>query len=131
GYEADDVIGALAQKAEAKGYTTFMMTPDKDFGQLVSDKIFMFRPGRGVNPPEIWGVKEVCEKFEVTDPKQVIDILGLWGDAADNIPGIPGIGEKIAKKLVSEYGSVEGLLANTHELKGKQKENVEAYAEQG
>lgn len=131
GYEADDVIGALAQKAEAKGYTTFMMTPDKDFGQLVSDKIFMFRPGRGVNPPEIWGVKEVCEKFEVTDPKQVIDILGLWGDAADNIPGIPGIGEKIAKKLVSEYGSVEGLLAHTHELKGKQKENVEAYAEQG
>lgn len=131
GYEADDVIGALAQKAEASGYTTFMMTPDKDFGQLVTDKILMFKPGRGANPAEIWGVKEVCEKFEVEDPKQVIDILGLWGDAADNIPGIPGIGEKTAKKLVGEYGSVEGLIAHVDELKGKQKENVENFAEQG
>ncbi|TNE98305.1 MAG: DNA polymerase I, partial [Bacteroidetes bacterium] len=131
GYEADDVIGAIAQIAEKRGFTTYMMTPDKDFGQLVTDKIFMFRPGRGANPPEVWGVKEVCEKFEVTDPKQVIDILGLWGDAADNIPGIPGIGEKTAKKLVGEYGSVEGLIAHAHELKGKQRENVENFAEQG
>ncbi len=131
GYEADDVIGAIAQIAEKRGFTTYMMTPDKDFGQLVTDKIFMFRPGRGANPPEVWGVKEVCEKFEVTDPKQVIDILGLWGDAADNIPGIPGIGEKTAKKLVGEYGSVEELIAHAHELKGKQRENVENFAEQG
>lgn len=131
GFEADDVIGALAQKAEKKGFTTYMMTPDKDFGQLVTDKILMYRPGRGRNPAEIWGVKEVCEKFEVDDPIKVIDILGLWGDAADNIPGIPGIGEKTSKKLVAQYGSVEGLIEHADELKGKQKENVINYAEQG
>lgn len=131
GFEADDVIGALAKKAEKKGYTTFMMTPDKDFGQLVTDKIFMFRPGRGQNPAEIWGVKEVCEKFEIDDPLKVIDILGLWGDAADNIPGIPGIGEKTSKMLIAKYGSVEGLIANVEDLKGKQKENVENFAAQG
>lgn len=131
GYEADDVIGTIAGIAEKKGYTTFMMTPDKDFGQLVTEHTFMFRPGRGGNPPEIWGPKEVCQKFEVDDPKKVIDILGLWGDAADNIPGIPGIGEKTSKKLIAEYGSVEGLISHVDELKGKQKENVENYAEQG
>lgn len=131
GYEADDVIGTLAGIAEKKGYTTFMMTPDKDFGQLVSEHVFMFKPGRGKNPAEIWGVPEIQAKFEVEDPKQVIDILGLWGDAADNIPGIPGIGEKTAKKLVGQYGSVEGLIANVEDLKGKQKENVINYAEQG
>lgn len=131
GYEADDVIGALALKAKERGYTTFMMTPDKDFGQLVDDGIYMFRPGRGTNPPEIWGVKEVCEKFEVSNPKQVIDILGLWGDAADNIPGIPGIGEKTAKKLIADYGSVETLIENANDLKGKLKENVIGFAEQG
>jgi DNA polymerase-1 len=131
GYEADDVIGALALKAKVRGYTTYMMTPDKDFGQLVTDNVFMFRPGRSANPPEIWGVKEVCEKFEVNDPKQVIDILGLWGDAADNIPGIPGVGEKTAKKLIADYGSVEGVIAHVHELKGKLRENVENFAEQG
>lgn len=131
GFEADDVIGALAQKAEKKGFTTYMMTPDKDFGQLVTEKILMFRPGRGTNPAEIWGVKEVCEKFEVDDPIKVIDILGLWGDAADNIPGIPGIGEKTSKKLVAQYGSVEGLIEHADELKGKQKENVINYADQG
>lgn len=131
GFEADDVIGALAQKAEKKGFTTYMMTPDKDFGQLVTDKILMFRPGRGRNPAEVWGVKEVCEKFEVDDPIKVIDILGLWGDAADNIPGIPGIGEKTSKKLVAQYGSVEGLIEHADELKGKQKENVINYADQG
>lgn len=131
GYEADDVIGTLAKKAEKEGYTTYMMTPDKDFGQLVSENIFMYRPGKGGKPREIWGVKEVCEKFEVENPLQVIDILGLWGDAADNIPGIPGIGEKTSKKLIAQYGSVEGLIEHADELKGKQKENVIEFAEQG
>jgi DNA polymerase-1 len=131
GYEADDVIGTLAKIAERKGYTTYMMTPDKDYGQLVSENIFMFKPGRGGNPPEIMGVKEVCEKFEVNDPMQVIDILGLWGDAADNIPGIPGIGEKTAKALIQKYGSMEGIFANVEDLKGKQKENVINFQEQG
>lgn len=131
GYEADDVIGTLAKEAERKGFTTYMMTPDKDFGQLVSENIFMYKPARSGKPAEILGVKEVCEKFEVTDPLQVIDILGLWGDAVDNIPGIPGIGEKTSKKLIAQYGSVEGLIENAHELKGKQKENVINFAEQG
>lgn len=131
GYEADDVIGTLAKIAERKGYTTYMMTPDKDYGQLVSENIFMFKPGRGGNPPEIMGVKEVCEKFEVNDPMQVIDILGLWGDAADNIPGIPGIGEKTAKALIQKYGSMEGIFENVEDLKGKQKENVINFQAQG
>lgn len=131
GYEADDVIGTLAKIAEKKGYTTYMMTPDKDYGQLVSENIFMFKPGRGGNPPEIMGVKEVCEKFEVENPMQVIDILGLWGDASDNIPGIPGIGEKTAKTLIQKYGSLEAILENAHELKGKQQENVINFADQG
>ncbi|MDP4685179.1 MAG: DNA polymerase I [Crocinitomicaceae bacterium] len=131
GYEADDVIGTLAKIAERKGYTTYMMTPDKDYGQLVSENIFMFKPGRGGNPPEIMGVNEVCEKFEVTDPMQVIDILGLWGDAADNIPGIPGIGEKTAKTLIQKYGSMEAIFENVEDLKGKQKENVINFQAQG
>ncbi len=131
GFEADDLIGTLAKQAEKKGYKVFMMTPDKDFGQLVSENIFIYKPGRGGNPSEILGPKEVCEKFEVERPEQVIDILGLWGDAVDNIPGIPGIGEKTAKKLIGIYGSIENLLANTEDLKGKQKENVENFAEQG
>jgi DNA polymerase-1 len=131
GYEADDLIGTLAKKAEKKGYSTYMMTPDKDFGQLVSDKIFMYKPGRSGKPAEIWGPKEVKDKFEVSDPIQVIDILGLWGDAVDNIPGIPGIGEKTAKKLIQTYGSVENLIVHADELKGKQKYNVIEFAEQG
>ena len=131
GFEADDLIGTLAKQAEKKGYQVFMMTPDKDFGQLVSENIFIYKPGRGGNPSEILGPKEVCEKFEVERPEQVIDILGLWGDAVDNIPGIPGIGEKTAKKLIGIYGSIENLLANTEDLKGKQKENVENFADQG
>ena len=131
GFEADDLIGTLAKQAEKKGYKVFMMTPDKDFGQLVSENIFIYKPGRGGNPSEILGPKEVCAKFEVERPEQVIDILGLWGDAVDNIPGIPGIGEKTAKKLIGIYGSIENLLANTEDLKGKQKENVENFAEQG
>ena len=131
GYEADDVIGTMAKIADEKGFVTYMMTPDKDYGQLVTDTSFIYKPGRGGNPPEIMGVKEVCEKFEVQNPQQVIDILGLWGDASDNIPGIPGIGEKTAKLLIAKYGSIEKLLENTHELKGKQQENVIAFAEQG
>lgn len=131
GYEADDIIGTIAKKAEKEGFLTYMMTPDKDYAQLVSENIFMYKPGRGGKPAEIWGIPEVQEKFEVETAEQVIDILGLWGDAVDNIPGIPGIGEKTAKKLIKQYGSVEGLIAHSHELKGKQKENVETYAEQG
>jgi len=131
GYEADDVIGTLSVKAEEAGFITYMMTPDKDFGQLVTDKVFMYKPARMGKPAEILGVKEICDNFEVEHPKQVIDILGLWGDAVDNIPGIPGIGEKTAKKLIKQYGSVENLIANAEDLKGKQKENVINFAEQG
>jgi DNA polymerase-1 len=124
-YEADDVIGTLAKKAERSGFTTYMMTSDKDYGQLVSENIFIYRPGRGGNEADILGVPEVCEKFGINHVEQVIDILGMMGDAVDNIPGIPGIGEKTATKFVQEFGSLEGLLANTDKLKGKQKENVE------
>lgn len=130
GYEADDVIGTLAKKAEKQGYQTFMVTPDKDFAQLVSENIFMYKPGfRGGY--ETWGVPEVQEKFEIEDPLQVIDFLGMMGDSADNIPGLPGVGEKTAKKFLAQYGSLENLLANTHELKGKMKEKIEANAELG
>jgi DNA polymerase-1 len=131
GFEADDIIGTVAKVAEKAGFKTYMMTPDKDFAQLVSDNIFMYKPGRGGKPAEVWGVPEVLEKFEIDRPEQVIDILGLWGDAVDNIPGIPGIGEKTSKKLVKQYGSVEGLIEHADELKGKQKENVINFAEQG
>lgn len=124
-FEADDVIGTLAKRAEEHGFLTYMMTSDKDYGQLVSDNIFIYRPGRGGNEADVLGVPEVCEKFGIERVEQVIDILGMMGDAVDNIPGIPGIGEKTATKLVQEFGSVEGLLANTDKLKGKQKENVE------
>jgi len=131
GYEADDIIGTLAKKAENNGFTVYCMTPDKDFGQLVSENIFIYKPARMGNGAEIQGVKEILEKWEVSDVKQVIDILGLWGDAVDNIPGIPGIGEKTAKKLIQEFGSIENIIANADKLKGKQRENVENYAEQG
>jgi len=131
GYEADDIIGTLAKKAEQENFQVYCMTPDKDFGQLVSDNIFIYKPARMGNGAEVQGVKEILEKWEVTDVCQVIDILGLWGDAVDNIPGIPGIGEKTAKKLVQEFGSVEGIIANADQLKGKMRENVENFAEQG
>ena len=131
GYEADDVIGTISKMAEKEGFQTFMMTPDKDFAQLVSDNIFMYKPARSGKPAEVWGVPEVQDKFEIEHPKQVIDILGLWGDAADNIPGIPGIGEKTSKKLIAKYGSIEQLLKSTDDLKGKQKENVINFGEQG
>ena len=130
GFEADDVIGTLAKKAEKEGFTVFCMTPDKDFGQLVSENIFIYKPARMGNGMEIQGVKQILEKWEVEHIHQVIDILGLWGDAVDNIPGIPGIGEKTAKSLIKTYGSIENIIANSHELKGKLKENVEQFSEQ-
>lgn len=130
GYEADDVIGTLAKRAEKEDFTTYMMTPDKDFGQLVTDKIFMYKPARMGNSAEVWGPKEVCERFDLQHPEQVIDILGLMGDSVDNIPGVPGVGEKTAIKFIKSYGSVEGLYENLHELKGKMKEKVEANKEQ-
>lgn len=129
-YEADDVIGTLAKQAEKEGFEVFMVTPDKDYAQLVSDNIYMYKPSRQGNGIEILGVTEVLEKFEVERPEQVIDILGLQGDSVDNIPGVPGIGIKTAKKLLKKYDSVEGLLEHSHELKGKQKENVENFADQ-
>jgi len=130
GYEADDVIGTLAKKSEKGGYQTFMVTPDKDFAQLVSDNIFMYKPMFG-GGYETWGIPEVQKKFEVERPEQVIDYLGMMGDASDNIPGLPGVGDKTAKKFLAAYGSMEALLENTHELKGKMKEKVEANKELG
>ena len=130
GFEADDIIGTLSKQAEKEGYKTFMVTPDKDFAQLVSENIFMYKPRFG-GGYDIWGVPEVQEKFGVTDPLQVIDFLGMMGDSADNIPGLPGVGEKTAKKFLAAYGSMENLLANTHELKGKMKEKVEAAKDLG
>jgi len=131
GFEADDIIGTLAKMAEKEGFQTYMMTPDKDFAQLVSENIFIYKPGRGGAPAVVMGIPEVQEKFEVENPSQVIDILGMWGDAVDNIPGIPGVGEKTAKKFIKEYGSMEELFKNTADLKGKMKENVENFQEQG
>ncbi|EGV43791.1 DNA polymerase I [Bizionia argentinensis JUB59] len=131
GFEADDVIGTLAKQAEKEGYQTFMVTPDKDFAQLVSENIFMYRPKSFGGGYEVWGIPEVQKKFEVERPEQVIDFLGMMGDASDNIPGLPGVGEKTAKKFIKAYGSMEGLLENTHELKGKMKEKIEASKELG
>ena len=131
GYEADDVIGTLSKQAEKEGYKTFMVTPDKDFAQLVSENIFMYRPKSFGGGYETWGIPEVKKKFEVERPEQVIDFLGMMGDSSDNIPGLPGVGEKTAKKFIQAYGSMENLLANTHELKGKMKEKVEAAKELG
>ncbi|WP_372753649.1 DNA polymerase I [Mariniflexile sp.] len=130
GFEADDVIGTLSKQAEKEGYKTFMVTPDKDFAQLVSENIFMYRPVFG-GGYEVWGIPEVLKKFEIQDPLQVIDFLGMMGDSSDNIPGLPGVGEKTAKKLLAQYGSMENLLANTHELKGKMKEKIEGAKELG
>ena len=130
GFEADDVIGTLAKKAETVGYTTYMMTPDKDYAQLVSENIFMYKPSRGGEKPEVWGIPEVCKNFEVQEPWQVIDVLGLMGDASDNIPGCPGIGPKTAMKLISTYKSVEGLYENINDLKGKMKENLLEFEKQ-
>ncbi len=131
GIEADDLIGTLSIQAEKAGYKTYMVTPDKDFAQLVTDNVFMYKPSRMGNGIEIWGVDKVKEVFEIDDPKQVIDFLGMKGDAVDNIPGLPGVGDKTAKKFLKQYGSMENLLANTHELKGKIKEKIEANADLG
>lgn len=131
GMEADDIIGTLAKQAEKEGFQVFMVTPDKDFAQLVSENIFMYKPARMGNGIEKWGIPEVQEKFGVKTPLQVIDFLGMMGDSADNIPGLPGVGEKTAKKFLAEFGSMENLLANTDKLKGKMKEKIEGNKELG
>jgi DNA polymerase I len=131
GYEADDLIGTVAKQAEKQNYKVFMVTPDKDFAQLVSENIFMYKPARMGNGIEIWGIPEVLEKFEIERPEQVIDFLGMMGDAADNIPGLPGVGEVTAKKFLKEFGTMENLLANTDKLSGKMKDNIEANKEKG
>ena len=131
GFEADDLIGTIAKQAEKENFQVFMVTPDKDFAQLVSENIFMYKPARMGNDIEIWGVAEVLKKFEITHPLQVIDFLGMMGDAADNIPGLPGVGEVTAKKLLKEFGSMENLLANTHLLKGALKDKIEANKDKG
>ena len=131
GWEADDVIGTLAKQAEKLDYQVFMVTPDKDFAQLVSENIFMYRPARMGNGVEIWGVPEVQKRFGVERPEQVIDYLGMMGDASDNIPGLPGVGDKTARKFIAQYGSLENLLENTDDLRGKMKEKVIENAELG
>ena len=131
GYEADDIIGTVAKNAEKNNFEVFMVTPDKDFAQLVSENIFIYRPARMGNGIEIWGVEEVQKKFEITDPLQVIDFLGMMGDSVDNIPGLPGVGEKTAKRFLAEYGSMENLLNNTDKIKGKLKEKIEQNKEKG
>lgn len=130
GYEADDVIGTLAQQAAQKGFTTYMMTPDKDYAQLVDDNTYMYKPAKSGNKAEVWGVDEVKKNFEIDTPGQVIDILGLMGDSSDNIPGCPGIGPKTAIKLISEYKSIDGIYENIGQLKGKQKERLIENKEQ-
>jgi DNA polymerase-1 len=131
GFEADDLIGTLAKQAEKEGFQVFMVTPDKDFAQLVSENIFMYKPARMGNDIEIWGIPEVLAKFEIERPEQVIDYLGMMGDSADNIPGFPGVGEVTAKKLLKEFGSMENLLENTDKLKGALKDKVEKNKELG
>ena len=131
GFEADDLIGTLAKQAEKENFQVFMVTPDKDFAQLVSENIFMYKPARMGNGIEIWGIPEVLARFEIERPEQVIDFLGMMGDAADNIPGLPGVGEVTAKKLLKEFGSMENLLANTDKLKGAMKEKIEANKDKG
>ena len=131
GFEADDIIGTLAKQAEKEDYQTFMVTPDKDFAQLVSENIFMYRPARMGNGIEIWGVPEVQEKFEVDRPEQVIDYLGMMGDSVDNIPGLPGVGDKTAKKFLKQFGSMENLIENLDQVQGKLKEKIEANKDLG
>ena len=130
GYEADDIIGTISKKASLENYMTYMVTPDKDFAQLVNDSVFIYRPVFG-GGYETWGVKEVLEKFEISKPSQVIDFLAMKGDSIDNIPGLPGVGDKTAKKFINEYGSIENLLNNTDKLKGKLKEKIELNKELG
>ena len=131
GYEADDIIGTIAKQKAKEGHLVYMVTPDKDFAQLVEHNIFVYKPGRQGSDVEILGVKEIKEQWEVEHPEQVIDILGMWGDSVDNIPGIPSVGEKTAKKLIAEYGSMENVIANADKIKGKLGENIKNFAEQG
>jgi len=131
GYEADDVIGTLSKKAEKEGFVTYLMTPDKDFAQLVSENILLYRPGNKWKPTEIWGVQEVLKNFEIKEVAQVIDFLGMMGDAVDNIPGLPGVGQKTAVKLLAQYGTMESLLDHTHEIQGKLGEKIHAHKQQG
>ena len=131
GFEADDIIGTLAKQAEKEDYQTFMVTPDKDFAQLVSENIFMYRPARMGNGIEVWGIPEVQAKFEVERPEQVIDYLGMMGDSVDNIPGLPGVGDKTAKKFIKQFGSMENLLENLDQVQGKLKEKIEANKDLG
>jgi DNA polymerase-1 len=131
GFEADDIIGTLAKQAEKENYKTFMVTPDKDFAQLVSENVFMYRPARMGNGIEIWGVPEVQEKFEIERPEQVIDYLGMMGDSVDNIPGLPGVGDKTAKKFIKQFGSMENLFDNLDQVQGKLKEKIEANKDLG
>lgn len=131
GFEADDIIGTIAKKAEKEHFTVYMMTPDKDYGQLVDQHIFLYKPAFMGNGVDVMGPKQICEKWDIEHVDQVRDILGLMGDAVDNIPGIPGIGEKTAVKLLKEFGTVEGVVANADQLKGKQRENVENFGAQG
>tara|TARA_B100001123_G_scaffold419628_1_gene525067 strand:- start:9699 stop:12485 length:2787 start_codon:yes stop_codon:yes gene_type:complete len=130
GYEADDIIGTLAKRFVREGFEVYMVTPDKDFTQLVESSIYLYRPGRQGSDAEIMGIDEVKEKWGVDNPEQVIDLLGLWGDSVDNIPGVPGIGQKTGAKLLQQFGSMENILASTDQLKGKQKENLENFADQ-
>ena len=130
GYEADDVIGTLATEAGKRGITTYMMTPDKDYGQLVSENVFMYRPKYGDKEFEVMGVNEIKAKFDIESPSQVIDMLGLMGDTADNIPGCPGVGEKTAQKLIAQFGSIENLLANTDQLTEKTSKVAENTSEE-
>lgn len=130
GYEADDVIGTIATLAGKNGVQTYMMTPDKDYGQLVDTNIYMYRPKHGDKEYDVLDIDGIKQKFEISDPKQVIDFLGLMGDASDNIPGCPGVGEKTATKLIQEFGSIENLLEHTDQLKGALKKKVEENVEQ-
>jgi len=130
GFEADDVIGTLAQKAKPEGFDTFMMTPDKDYAQLVEDHVRMYKPAKQGGAAEIWGPEEVKKNFGIENTEQVIDILGLMGDSSDNIPGCPGIGPKTAEKLIAKYGSIDGIYENIDDLKGKQKENLLEFKDQ-
>ncbi|MCW3127029.1 MAG: hypothetical protein JWO03_2687, partial [Bacteroidetes bacterium] len=131
GFEADDIIGTIAKRKAAEGHLVYMVTPDKDFAQLVGENIFIYKPGRQGSDVEILGEKEILANWEIQRPEQVIDILGMWGDSVDNIPGLPGVGEKTAKKLIAEYGSIENVIANADKIKGKLGENIRAHAEQG
>ena len=130
GFEADDVIGTLAKEAERQGFITYMMTPDKDYAQLVTENIFMFKPGKSGDDAEVWGIPQIQENFGISKTEQIIDILGLMGDSADNIPGCPGVGPKTAEKLIADYGSIDGVYQNIGQLKGKLQENLIQFKEQ-